>query len=281
MRQQTGRAVVGEREAIGPVVAVAVDAWVGQARDRPLRAEQLASMVGDRVEDLAQLGAAGELEGDRMEGRTLVLLAAEIGEGRGQGRGGAYRAGEVREGRHRDRRISGRMEDKAHRPDRGDAAGQRQVDDGCIDIGALGLSGTGRHGGRLVQDGMGPQHAGAVAEVARPSRGQWLAARPADADLAGERAGVLEHVVERCRKHRRKLVVALERRGHGMGGGEVPVRLDELALSAIKDREDAEGEDHGAAAHHQGREDVDGVVRNAGVDHEIAGQLEGPDQADR
>jgi hypothetical protein len=97
MGQETGRAVVGEGKAVRPVVALTVDPRVGQAGDRPLGAQQLAGVLGDRVEDLAQLGAAGQLEGDRIERGPLVLLAAEIGEGGRQGRRGTDCPGEVDE----------------------------------------------------------------------------------------------------------------------------------------------------------------------------------------
>ena len=65
-----------------------------------------------------------------------------------------------------------------------------------------------------------------------------------------------------------------------MRGGEVPVRVDEPALGAVEDREDPEGEEHGPAAHDQGGEQVGGVGRDAGIDDEVAEELEGPDEAD-
>src|SRR5450759_4243465 len=168
-----------------------------------------------------------------MERGPLVLLAADIGEGGRQGRGGADRPGEVDEGRHRDGRIPRRVEDEAHRPDRGDAAGKRKVNDRGVDPGALRLGGTRGQGGGLVQDRVGPLHAGAVPEVARTAYFQQLVARSADADLAGERARVLQDAVERGLQHRPELLIALQPRGHGVRGGEVPVRVDEPALREV------------------------------------------------
>jgi hypothetical protein len=128
---------------------------------------------------------------------------------------------------------------------------------------------------------VGPLHAGAVPEVARPAYLQRLVARSADADLAGERARVLQDAVERGLQHRPELLIALQARGHGVRGGEVPVRVDEPALRAVEHREDPEREKHGTAAHDQGGEQVGGVGRDAWIDDEVADQLEGPDETDR
>jgi len=53
-RRQVG-AVVGHRQAVRPVVSVAVGARVRQAGDGAVGAKQLAGVAGDRVEQLAQL----------------------------------------------------------------------------------------------------------------------------------------------------------------------------------------------------------------------------------
>ena len=88
-------------------------------------------------------------------------------------------------------------------------------------------------------------------------------------------------LVERAGERRGQLLIALQGRRHGLLGGQVTVGLDELALRPVENREDAQGEQDRAAAHDEGGEDVGGVVRDAGVDQGVAGQLERPDQADR
>ena len=105
-----------------------------------------------------------------------------------------------------------------------------------------------------------------------------------------QRFGCYEASVRECLRNRPRIwihavsvgevQVALQGGGHRVGRREVPVRLDQLALRAVQDREDAEGEEHRPAAHDQGREDMGGIGRDARVDEGIPEQLEAPDQAD-
>ncbi len=174
------------------------------------------------------------------------------------------------------------VEEEAHRPARGDAAGTaagrrpRHRPRGAA---------TGR--ARWTEVGVSARSAWAhcmpmlVAEIVRPANRHRQVARPVDADLAGERAGVLEDAVERGLQHRREILLALQRRGDRVRGGKVPVRVDEPALGPVEDGEDPEGEEHGAAAHDQGGEHVGRVGRDARVDPQVPEELEAPDEGDR
>ncbi len=279
--QETGGAVVGDGQAIGPVHAVAIGARVRQAGDGALGAEELAGMLRDQVEELAQLGAPGQLQGDAVERGALVLLPPEVGEGGGQSGRRADLLGDVGEGRHRDSRICRGVEHQAHRPRGRHALGEGQVHDRGIHIGFLELRGL-RHGGRrVVQDPVGPLHSDAVAQVARPADGERPALRPAHANLAGQRAGVLEHAVEGCLEHGFDLVVPLEGRGHRMRCREVLVGADQPLLGAVENREDPQAEDDGRAAQDERGEDVSRIGRHGRIDHPPAEDLEGPDADDR
>ena len=73
-------------------------ARVGQAGDGALGAQQVAGVLGDRVEDVAQVGAAGELEGDGVQGLALALAAVEVRDGDAQLGGAGDLARDVERG---------------------------------------------------------------------------------------------------------------------------------------------------------------------------------------
>ena len=113
--------------------AAAVSRGIAQAGDRALGTEEVAGVLGDGVEDVAQVGAPGQLERDRVQGLALALAAVEVGDGDAQLRRARDLARDVRQGRVADVRLDRRVERRGAggRCDR--AADEGQVEDARVD----------------------------------------------------------------------------------------------------------------------------------------------------
>ena len=130
-------AVVGHRQALAADRrAGGRVADVAQAHDGTLGAEEVAGVGGDRVEGVAEVVAARELDGDGVEGLALPLAAVEVRDGHAQlGRAGDL-ARDVRERGVGDVRLHGRMEGEAEVADAVRATDQREVEDAGVHAGA-------------------------------------------------------------------------------------------------------------------------------------------------
>ena len=141
-------------------------ARVAEAGHRPLGAQEVARVLGDGVQDVLELGAAGELEGDGVEGLALPLAAVEVRDRHAQLGGAGDLARDVGEGRLADVGLDRRVEGEAKVADALGAADEREIHDARVDPGPAGVAG-GVDGGvhRLVQDGPQPGQCPAPASL--------------------------------------------------------------------------------------------------------------------
>ena len=135
--------VVGHGDAVparGPYPEVS---WVGEADDRPVGTQQLPGMAADRVEDVAQVGAAGELERDAVQRFALALPAVQVGDRQPELGGAGDLARDVDERGVRDVGLDRRVEGEPEVAEALAAADEGDVEDAGVEPRASGVAGAG------------------------------------------------------------------------------------------------------------------------------------------
>ncbi len=277
VRDEADAAVVGHRDPVAGRSAGADGARVGQAGDGPVGAQQLARVPGDRVEDVAQVAASGELEGHAVQRLALALAAVEVGDGQAELGGARDLAGDVDEGGVGDVGLDGRMEGEAQVAEALAAAHEGEVEHAGVEAGATGVARPvdGRVAG-LGEERREPGEAGREGD--RPLDREGLAVGGGDRDDARERAGLRHDAVERLLEQVGQRQPAAHRGAHLVGDGEVLVLGDQLALGPVEvDRDDRREHDDRDAHDHRGG-DVALVAGELRIEDEEADDLEAPDE---